>query len=85
MTFGTNYVKIKHNFGGTKMVKVMDNPTKDRIADLERQKISIQDELQFSTSIARTIKLEGDLYEINHTIGILTGEKRDKIMGEEGA
>ena len=65
------------------MVKVMEQSVKDRIADLERQKISIQDELQFSTSIARTIKLEGDLYEINNTIGILTG--KNKEMGEEGA
>ncbi len=83
LTSGTKDAKIKYYVGRQIMVKIMEQSVKDRIADLERQKISIQDELQFSTSIARTIKLEGDLYEINHTISILIG--KNKETGQEGA
>ena len=45
---------------------------KYRIAELERQKISIEDELQFTTDVKRVIVLEEQLYEINDTIKKLT-------------
>lgn len=45
---------------------------KYRIAELERQKISIEDELQFTTDVKRVIVLEEQLYEIKDTIKKLT-------------
>ena len=54
----------------------MDNRNEDnkkyRIAELERQKISIEDELQFTTDVKRVVVLEEQLYEINDTIKKLT-------------
>ena len=45
---------------------------KETIADLERQKIAIQDQLQFENKVSRVIKLEEELYEIEDTIKKLT-------------
>ena len=45
---------------------------KYKIAELERQKISIEDELQFTTDVKRVVVLEEQLYEINDTIKKLT-------------
>jgi len=45
---------------------------KDRIADLERQKIALKDQLQFETKTASIIKIEEELYEIEDTIKKLT-------------
>ena len=45
---------------------------KDRIADLERQKIALKDQLQFETKTASIIRIEEDLYEIDDTIKKLT-------------
>tara|TARA_B100000945_G_scaffold307640_1_gene296343 strand:+ start:1778 stop:1969 length:192 start_codon:yes stop_codon:yes gene_type:complete len=49
-----------------------DDNKKYRIAELERQKISIEDELQFTTDVKRVIVLEEQLYEIKDTIKKLT-------------
>ena len=51
---------------------MIDDNKKYRIAELERQKISIEDELQFTTDVKRVIVLEEQLYEINDTIKKLT-------------
>jgi uncharacterized protein YdcH (DUF465 family) len=45
---------------------------KDRIADLERQKIALKDQLQFETKTASIIRIEEELYEIDDTIKKLT-------------
>ena len=45
---------------------------KETIADLERQKVAIQDQLQFENKVSRVIKLEEELYEIEDTIKKLT-------------
>ena len=45
---------------------------KVRIAELERQKISLEDQLQFTTDVKRVVVLEEQLYEINDTIKKLT-------------
>lgn len=45
---------------------------KDRVADLERQKIALKDQLQFETKTASIIKIEEELYEIEDTIKKLT-------------
>ena len=51
---------------------MIDDNKKYRIAELERQKISIEDELQFTTDVKRVVVLEEQLYEINDTIKKLT-------------
>ena len=51
---------------------MIEENKKYRIAELERQKISIEDELQFTTDVKRVIVLEEQLYEINDTIKKLT-------------
>ena len=45
---------------------------KDRIADLERQKIALKDQLQFETKTASIIRIEEELYELEDTIKKLT-------------
>ena len=51
---------------------MIEDNKKYRIAELERQKISIEDELQFTTDVKRVLVLEEQLYEINDTIKKLT-------------
>tara|TARA_B100001057_G_scaffold23957_1_gene22166 strand:- start:6552 stop:6746 length:195 start_codon:yes stop_codon:yes gene_type:complete len=51
---------------------MIDDNKKYRIAELERQKISIEDELQFTTDVKRVIVLEEQLYEIKDTVKKLT-------------
>ena len=51
---------------------MIEDNKKYRIAELERQKISIEDELQFTTDVKRIVVLEEQLYEINDTIKKLT-------------
>ena len=41
---------------------------KETIADLERQKIALKDQLEFETKTSRIIKLEEQLYEVEDTI-----------------
>ena len=45
---------------------------KVRIAELERQKISLEDQLQFTTDIKRIIEIEEELFEEKDTIKKLT-------------
>jgi len=57
------------------MVKVMTQEIKDRIADLERQKIQLEDELQWvenANNFVKMVKLEQEIYEIEDTIRKLT-------------
>ena len=51
---------------------MIEDNKKYRIAELERQKISIEDELQFTTDVKRVIVLEEQLYEIKDSIKKLT-------------
>ena len=51
---------------------MIEDNKKYRIAELERQKISIEDELQFTTDVKRVIVLEEQLYEIKDTVKKLT-------------
>ena len=51
---------------------MIEDNKKYRITELERQKISIEDELQFTTDVKRVIVLEEQLYEIKDTIKKLT-------------
>ena len=45
---------------------------KIRIAELERQKISLEDQLQFTTDVKRIIQIEEELFEVKDTIKKLT-------------
>lgn len=44
---------------------------KQKIANLEREKIAIQDELPFVRNEEQRVKLEGDIFDINHSISLL--------------
>ena len=53
------------------MVAVMSQDTKDRIADLERQKIELENELEilgYSGNLVKMHQIEEELYEIDDTI-----------------
>ena len=53
------------------MVAVMSQDTKDRIADLERQKIELQNRLEhlvYSGKLVRMHEIEQEIYEIEDTI-----------------
>jgi len=53
------------------MVETMTQDTKDRIANLERQKIDLNDQLEtlgYSGNLVRMHKIEEEIYEIEDTI-----------------
>ena len=52
---------------------------KEQVANLERQKIAIKDELEFTTNIKRIIELEEKLYEVEDTISKLTNPARNDV------
>ena len=53
------------------MVKVMTQDVKDRIADLERQKIALEDRLEiisYSNNLVKMHQIEEEIFEIEDTI-----------------
>ena len=53
------------------MIKTMTQDTKDRIADLERQKIELENQLEtlgYANNLVRMHELENEIYEIEDTI-----------------
>ena len=53
------------------MVEIMSQDTKDRIADLERQKIELENQLEmlgYSGNLVRMHQIEEEIYEIEDTI-----------------
>ena len=52
---------------------------KEQVANLERQKIAIKDELEFTSNIKRIIELEEKLYEVEDTIKKLITPVRDHV------
>ena len=53
------------------MIKTMTQDTKDRIADLERQKIELEDQLEtlgYAGNLVRMHKIEEEIFEIEDTI-----------------
>ena len=57
------------------MVETMTQATKDRIADLERQKIELNDQLEilgYSGNLVRMHQIEEQIFEIEDTIRKLT-------------
>ena len=57
------------------MVKVMTQDTKERIRDLERQKIDLEDRLEFvGNNLVKMHEIEQEIYEIDDTIAKLTAQ-----------
>ena len=55
------------------MVKTMTQDTKDRIRDLERQKIDLEDRLEYvGNNLVKMHQIEQEIYEIEDTIAKLT-------------
>ena len=57
------------------MVRLMTQETKDRIKDLERQKIDLEYRLEmisYSNNLVKMHQIEQEIYEIEDTIGKLT-------------
>ena len=55
------------------MVKTMTQDSKDRIKDLERQKIDLEDRLEFvGNNLVKMHQIEQEIYEIEDTIAKLT-------------
>ena len=57
------------------MIKTMTQDTKVRIADLERQKIVLEDKLEFlgyADNLVKMHEIEQEIYEIEDTIRKLT-------------
>ena len=53
------------------MVAVMSQDTKDRIAEMERQKIDLENQLEmlgYSGNLVRMHQIEEDIFEIEDTI-----------------
>ena len=53
------------------MVVVMSQDTKDRIAEMERQKIDLENQLEmlgYSGNLVRMHQIEEEIYEIEDTI-----------------
>ena len=53
------------------MIQTMTQDTKDRIADLERQKIELEDRLEtlgYSGNLVKMHQIEEEIYEIEDTI-----------------
>ena len=53
------------------MINTMTQDTKDRIADLERQKIELEDKLEtlgYSGNLVKMHQIEEEIYEIEDTI-----------------
>ena len=58
------------------MIGTMTQDTKARIAELERQKIELNDQLEtlgYSDNLVRMHKIEEEIYEIEDTIRKLLG------------
>jgi|TARA_Y100000817_G_scaffold253683_1_gene206554 hypothetical protein len=56
------------------MIKTMTQDTKDRIADLERQKIELENRLEmlgYSNNLVKMHQIEEEIYEIEDTINKL--------------
>ena len=59
------------NNKGGKMVETMTQETKDRIAQMERQKIDLENQLDllgYSGNLVRMHQIEEEIYEIEDTI-----------------
>jgi ribosome recycling factor len=55
-------------------IKTMTQDTKDQIANLERQKIALEDQLEFiGNNLVKMVEIENEIFEIEDTIKKLIG------------
>ena len=55
-------------------MKTMTQDTKDRIKDLERQKIDLEDRLELvGNNLVKMVEIENEIFEIEDTIKKLIG------------
>jgi len=53
------------------MIETMTQDTKDRIAELERQKLDLEDRLEmlsYANNLVKMVEIEQEIYEIEDTI-----------------
>ena len=53
------------------MVAVMSQDTKHRIADLERQKLDLEDRLEmlsYANNLVKMVEIEQEIYDIEYTM-----------------
>ena len=53
------------------MIQTMTQDTKDRIAELERQKLDLEDRLErlsYANNLVKMVEIEQEIYEIEDTI-----------------
>jgi hypothetical protein len=60
------HTEVKHR------MELMSQEKKRQIRELMRQKISLEDQIQFESNQTKIGKLEDDLYETRHTLDLLT-------------
>jgi len=53
-------------------IETMPQHIKQRIAELTRQKIMLEDQLEYTNSFTRRTQLEHDLYDVIHSITLIT-------------
>ena len=53
------------------VLKLMTQTTKDQIADLERQKVMLEEQLELSNSAVEMAYLDEEIYEIKDTLAKL--------------
>ncbi len=54
-------------------IKLMTQDTKDRVRDLERQKIDLEDRLEFvGGNLVKMVEIEQEIFEIEDTLAKLT-------------
>ena len=57
------------------MIKTMTQDTKDRIRELEGQKIALEDKMEFlgyADNLVKMVEIEQEIFEIEDTISKLT-------------
>ena len=53
-------------------IETMPEHIKQRIAELTRQKIMLEDQLEYTNSFTRRMEIEQNLYDVIHSITLLT-------------
>ena len=67
------------------MLKTMTQDTKDQIANLEREKIALEDQLEFvGNNLVKMHEIENEIYEIEDTIKKLLSQVYTFVFNKVG-
>lgn len=66
------YKPNRHTYMIDNKIETMPEHIKQRIAELTRQKIMLEDQIEQTNSFAKRSMLEQDLYDVIHSIMLLT-------------